>query len=549
MPSDTIRRHLVSLFAAVLLLACSASDTGLGFGRGGLSCPRGTVANCPCPDGSRGVATCGFEARWSACDCAAGTNAPPIDGQALPCDVAAVVQNRCHECHGQQTQFGAPMSLVSWENLHAPATSDPSRSVLDVVAERIRSATDRMPPPTQPELTSSELAAIENWIASGAPPANGNSCTPTGAGGSPNPTGAGGGGNASGGGGGNVSGGGGFGAGGGGGVGGGGPVSGPPDCQDYFEIRAHGQVGENDTTPFPVPKNPADSGNQYMCFYFNPPYAGDAQGLWFSSLLDDTRVLHHWLLYGTDAATQPPGTMAPCSAAEPGAYLLAGWAPGGSDVTMPPGVGLDMPSGPGAGLILEVHYFNSQGFDAVDSSGVRFCTAPENTRPQTAAVHFLGSEGICVPPRAPGEVAGPCQPRTDMGDIHITSVWPHMHQHGRRMQTLIYRVNGTVDVLHDAPFDFNNQITYPKDVVIHPGDRLETRCFYENTTAEAVHFGDRTQDEMCYNFVTAWPAGSLGPDPFTALFNPVSWVQPQRRCMDLTSILQSCNGLADYPTP
>lgn len=438
------------------------------------------------------------------------------------------------------------MALTSWDDLHAAARTDPTRRVFEVMAERLRSETSRMPPPTLPPLSEAELATLETWIRAGGPPASpGSGCAdvpPGGIGGGPMGTGGGpgpssGGMNP-------------VGVGGGGPVGGGPPVEAPPDCTDFFELQAHGGVGAADPTPFHVPANPADSGNQYMCFYFKPPYAGDAQGLWFSSILDDTRVLHHWLLYGTDAATHPDGTSAPCSAAEPGAYLIAGWAPGGSDVAMPPGVGLDLPSGPNAGLILEVHYFNTQGYtDAFDRSGVRFCTAPQGTRPNTAAVHFLGSEGICVPPRSQHQVTGPCQPRTDLGPIHITSVWPHMHQHGRRMQTLIHRANGLTEVLHDEPFDFNNQITYPKNVTIFPGDRLETNCFYENTTDVPVHFGDRTQDEMCYNFVTAWPAGALGPDPLTALINPVSWVQPQRRCMDLTSILQSCNGLADYPLP
>jgi hypothetical protein len=166
-----------------------------------------------------------------------------------------------------------------------------------------------------------------------------------------------------------------------------------------------------------------------------------------------------------------------------------------------------------------------------------------------AGVHFTGSEGICVQPGQQKEVAGLCDP--DDRDIHIINVWPHMHKTARRMKITINRANGTKEVLHDQPFDFNNQLAYPKpDIVLHGGDTMETRCYYDNNTSAEVHFGERTQDEMCYGFVTAWPAGSLQNNGTYGL-NPINWVavpiQPALRCMDPTSILKSCNGLSDYP--
>ena len=41
---------------------------------------------------------------------------------------------------------------------------------------------------------------------------------------------------------------------------------------------------------------------------------------------------------------------------------------------------------------------------------------------------------------------------------------------------------------------------------------LTTTCSYNNTTNGLVTFGPNTENEMCYNFVTAYPAGALsGP--------------------------------------
>jgi hypothetical protein len=80
------------------------------------------------------------------------------------------------------------------------------------------------------------------------------------------------------------------------------------------------------------------------------------------------------------------------------------------------------------------------------------------------------------------------------------------------------------------------------DVVVHPGDTLETRCFYENDTPDRAGFGEGTRDEMCYGFITAWPAGALvsGSDNLSSLRSDLS-----DRCADPLSVLASCNGIAD----
>jgi hypothetical protein len=89
-----------------------------------------------------------------------------------------------------------------------------------------------------------------------------------------------------------------------------------------------------------------------------------------------------------------------------------------------------------------------------------------------------------------------------------------MHKTGRHMSTLIARANGTEETLIDKPFDFNDQRVYAVggaagEVVVGPGDKLTTTCTYENDSSKLITFGESTGSEMCYNFVVAWPAGSL----------------------------------------
>jgi hypothetical protein len=408
------------------------------------------------------------------------------------------------------------MSLVTLEQLRAPRPD--GRPTYQHVIERIQNDASPMPPASYAgRVSQADVDALKAWVASGAPAAtSGGSCT--------------------------------------GGTGGTGGNDGwvpPADCRNTYELRAHGAQLPGDTSPFPVPTG-GDLGNKYMCFYFQPPYQAGSQAFYFDSLFDqtNTKYLHHWLLYGIDNARAPHNTFAPCSAAEPNAYLLAGWAPGAQRNVMKPDVGLGMPTGPNAQLILEVHYYNPNNELALDRTGVKFCTAPGGTRPHTAGVHFTGSEGICLEPNSSKTVSGECVHRGDMGDVHINSVWPHMHQMGRRMRIDIHRANGTIEKLHDAPFDFNSQISYDKgDVVIKPGDRLFTHCDFQNTSTQRVHFGERTQDEMCFGFIVAWPMGALANHPLDPRLIIGGGLQPARRCLDPLGIFQSCNGLGDYPVP
>jgi hypothetical protein len=457
----------------------------------------------------------------------------------LPCNIQTFFSERCGTCHNENLDFGAPMALVSWEDLHAAAPITTSQKVYEAVLSRIDDDNKPMPPIQFPRVNAAEREMLQDWIDQGAPArAAGETCESDppiefdGGTGLPD-------------------------------------AStddesdyeveqsgGPDDCETYYEFRAHGGEGEDDRTPFKVAARPLNSGNQYHCFYLKPPYNAEDQGLWFAPIIDNKKVLHHWLLYGTDLMTQASGSSSPCTAAQPGNYLIAGWAPGTPETNFPVDVGLQMPT---SGLILELHYYNATGVEQEDRSGVKYCTARKGTRKHTAAVHFTGSEGICLPPNSQHTVEGICDP-ADNQEIHLVNLWPHLHTHGRRMKLEVVKDVGllapsyqVVDVLHDKPFDFENQITYPLNRVLKPGELLRTTCYYENTTNQRVPFGEQTQEEMCYGFIVAWPAGALVTDPAKILFNPIDAIgqglQPARRCLNPTAIFDSCNGLLDYPLP
>ena len=48
------------------------------------------------------------------------------------------------------------------------------------------------------------------------------------------------------------------------------------------------------------------------------------------------------------------------------------------------------------------------------------------------------------------------------------------------------------------------------EIVVQPGDKLHSTCVFDNPGSQSVGFGEGTGDEMCFNFVLAYPIDQLG---------------------------------------
>lgn len=271
-----------------------------------------------------------------------------------------------------------------------------------------------------------------------------------------------------------------------GGAGSGGSAPAQPSDVHCYQLTARASAAGDKYT---VPTTP----DLYHCFDYATPW-GDKKVQVVSArpLIDNSRVIHHWILYNTASAVTD-GNNGACS--HPGATFITGWAPGGLPMEMPADVGLGVD---GAGFTLETHYNNTVGEGQQDESGVELCVT-EKLRPNEAAVHWLGTVNLNKL-----EATGTCAP-TSQVPVTILGSSPHMHLQGRHMKTIINRKGGGTETLIDQAFDFNTQISYPTHAVINPGDTLTTTCTFATPTA----FGEGTNDEMCFNFVTAYPAGQL----------------------------------------
>jgi hypothetical protein len=391
----------------------------------------------------------------------------PLDPNATPsapvdsewCQALGVFRRNCQGCHASEPQFGAPMSLISFDDLTSPAVSDDSQTVAQRVQARIHDTQRPMPPGGMP---AAEVALLDAWLASGASAG----ADPTCAGLAPAPV--------------AIE---------------PGEFPWPDDCEEFYTLTTSSRT--NPSEKYVV----APGDEEHPQFIFDAPWGDEpVQMLAYRPVTDNAKVLHHWILYENAAGGGIFGGAG-------GGKFLVGWAPGSQGSNgMPDDVGMYMPGGEGA-LRLDVHYYNLGSTEPeADASGFELCIT-RTLRPQTASV--IGLIGNATAPAGRSDNETSCTANVTGGDVTFLSVGPHMHKLGVHAKLELTR-GGQTTALHDGPFSFEDQRIYDlEDVKIQTGDVLTTTCSYENDTGRTVTFGQNSDDEMCFNFVTYYPMGAL----------------------------------------
>ena len=78
--------------------------------------------------------------------------------------------------------------------------------------------------------------------------------------------------------------------------------------------------------------------------------------------------------------------------------------------------------------------------------------------------------------------------------------------------------------------------------IVNKGDQLRASCTFNNTGDGVVTYGDGTNEEMCYLFLTAYPAGALHNGK-TGCFGPFCGGGGKRRCIDNEALEHIVTGL------
>jgi hypothetical protein len=205
-------------------------------------------------------------------------------------------------CHAAEPVLGAPMPLVTADDLHRPAVTQPARPVWQMVSERIQSDTRPMPPPPFPRLDPAELGALQVWFTGGAQPSE-ESC------------------------------------------------SAPPDerpaapaaspslpCQPTEVYTAH--AAGDATQGFAISGDGGSAADTTVCFTFLRPASADPQAIAWAGKLDNRRFIHHMNLYATSVAVEDGG-VGPCQLLD--ATYLMGWEPGRPETVLPERSGSSYP--------------------------------------------------------------------------------------------------------------------------------------------------------------------------------------------------------------
>jgi hypothetical protein len=292
---------------------------------------------------------------------AAGSGAPVTaasdSASVLPCAVSKALATNCQSCHGATPIGGAPMSLVTYADLHKAAVTKPTLKVFELAKMRLNDTAKPMPPGGM--IAAADKTMLDTWFGAGALAGTDadKSCMvatvpATGGGTADGSTGA--------------------------------VVAGPGET--CYEFKTHQSTTAVDATPYSV-----STGEHYEQFYFKAPWPTGTIATRYGTKLDNTKVLHHWLLFSTtetDAEgshkTSPLPTLIGVNA-----QLLAGWAVGGTNLAMPDDVGFELPA-KGSEINVQWHFYNSTGAVATDSSVVQVCTVPPGSRPHVATITWLG---------------------------------------------------------------------------------------------------------------------------------------------------------------
>jgi hypothetical protein len=373
------------------------------------------------------------------------------------CKAKAILDEKCGSCHGAKVAAGAPMPLATFADTQGmgPVTKD--KSIVALIKSRTHMTQGAMPPGAP--LPAAALATLDAWIDSGATAGDDPTC---------------------------------------------GGAMAPADSVEEFKwpdicteqyrykILSHGATAKD---PMMVPAGQ----ETHPRVNFDAPWgSAEVQAIAMKPITDNAKVLHHWILYQT-------GT---------GAFIT-GWAPGKDKrLQLPDDVGMYLPSGTGA-MYLDLHYFNSTGTKTEpDNSGVEICAVPKAMAKKNTATVFMGfgANGLVM---APANTMGHRQTGTckvvAREPVHVLTASPHAHTLAKGMDFRA-TVGGKEVVMHQGPFDFNEQKMYPVpggDLVLNTGDTVTTTCIFDNPSNSNVGFGENTGNEMCFNFAVYYPMGAL----------------------------------------
>ncbi len=261
----------------------------------------------------------------------------------------------------------------------------------------------------------------------------------------------------------------------------------------------------------------------FRCSVAPEPLAEDAWLVGNDVLLDHGDLVHHVLFYavrpGHDDELQAleDHDSAPGIACyqEPGFWTLplvtiGRWAPGFPtwlEDTDAEHAGLYLEAG--SRFVIETHYNVDAGLGAGsvrDETGFGVWLQPGEARPDRALFSWSTRDVALTLPAGEADIREGSTSRLPVRAELVDSS-PHMHLLGTHAESTLVRPDGTEECLTRVAYDFDWQWRYRYEeearLDVSIDDVFELTCVYDNSEgSEEVGYGDRSQDEMCFDFFT-----------------------------------------------
>lgn len=179
------------------------------------------------------------------------------------------------------------------------------------------------------------------------------------------------------------------------------------------------------------------------------------------------------------------------------------WVPGRTPRMLPEGVAVKVPKG--ARLVMQVHY-HKNGAPQTDRSRLALFYAKSAVR-QTMLTAPLLNPRLALQPGDPKQHVA-IHFKLPL-DVHLHTIFPHMHLLGREMRATATLPDGKkIPLIYINDWDFNWQetYTYRAPIALPRGTTIDVDAVYDNSEANPrqsfhparlVTWGEQTTDEMC----------------------------------------------------
>jgi len=423
----------------------------------------------------------------------AGTSEGALVGANIPCDVQKVLATRCQNCHAPDgLKAGAPMPLATQADFARLRGGLPVHAI---AKSRINDRSGK-PMPPGPAIPESEQALLDDWLGRGAPA--GRACE-----------------------------------------------AGAAALPKTFEKPCDADTMLKAKTPYTLRP---DKDDQYVCFGVDVDRTAKRHVWAMYPEIDNASVLHHILVFQADKTEDP--TPHACDSFGASEWkMMGGWAPGGGPIVLPSEAGYPENQGT-THWVLQLHYNNaSRKTDQKDQSGFGVCTT-DQLRQYDAGILAFGALRFTIPPRRTHGIT--CEFGLDerFQGAHFFGASPHMHKLGSALSIdrLFQNKTQTQNVIDAKSYNFEEQTGTKVSIDVSAGDTIRTRCEWKNPGDRAVTFGEGTGAEMCFGFVTYYPAIK---DEYTTIAGrpaPVfNWSTPSNN-LPIMDTVRKESGLA-IPSP